>query len=150
MGIFSKIFGSGTPSVSPPRSTEDRISTAEFIMRTEVKATVARCGVPGCGISFPSLGSPEIHGYSLDRFELDSGGYCIKCRMYVCPRHAELIETRSALEDRMTEVPEFLKKPICVVCRTCGQVLWSSEAQFKEELEKQNKKPLERLLKSTR
>jgi hypothetical protein len=79
--------------------------------------TSRKCGVKSCGSTFPSS-KAVIHVITSnpDRWKLDVSGYCPKCRMYRCPRHARL----SSINTVQGDVTVYM---ITICCNTCRTVL---------------------------
>ena len=92
MGFFSKLFGSRSTDRINAEGSEDQTSIAGLLRQMDKKATIARCGVSRCGLSFPSFGSACLVMFSPSSLMLDCGGYCPKCGYYVCHRHAKLVD----------------------------------------------------------
>jgi hypothetical protein len=79
--------------------------------RSPVKIAVKRCDVCGASFAYPdrfmNLATANIAGVALDM-----GGYCPKCRTYVCPSHSRFAQ--NSIDEKALNSGSW--RPACAAC----------------------------------
>jgi len=88
MSFLKKISDkSNTPSFT---AGEEKYSLRDIMLHSNIPMSPKRCDL--CGVTFPCPEQLfELVTIQLDNWILDIGGFCPRCRKYLCPKHAKFV-----------------------------------------------------------
>lgn len=109
-GFWKQWFGTG--KVGAPATGPGAVQSVYSAMIQSTEMSAKQCGV--CGETFADpKDTLKLITASPGSWKLDVGGYCPKCRMYRCPKHAKFTSEVAAEKENVKLYA------LVITCSTC-------------------------------